>query len=79
MTIDIWFNWVFIKIAGIVFQHNEFYFCYHYMSVNTIRIRIIVVFCYDCYIVLMSIMLITITTLRIAIVIAMIIWIIIKY
>jgi hypothetical protein len=48
--------------------------------VNTITIRIIIIFfCYDCYIVLMSIILITIMPLRIAIVIAMIIWIIIKY
>jgi hypothetical protein len=30
--------------------------------VNTIRIRIIIAFCYDCYIVLMSIVLITIMT-----------------
>jgi hypothetical protein len=52
-----------IEIVGIIFQHNKFYFaitmwvCEYYKNKNHHRI------CYDCYIILMSIMLVTIMTL----------------
>jgi hypothetical protein len=60
MTNFILLNKIFIEIVGIVFRHNKFYFaittwvCEYHRNKNHRHI------CYDCYYILMSIMLVTI-------------------